>query len=205
MIEQERKREPAAGGLLIIISGPSGVGKGTICQELLKRDGGLALSISATTRRPGPGEVFGREYYFYGDEVFQEILKQDGFLEWAEVHGRCYGTLKSRVQEIMKAGKDCLLEIDVQGGLQVWQQLQSSCVMIFVKAPSEEEMLRRLTKRKREKPEEIRSRMQTARWEMTQEEKYQYTVVNDHLDDVVETILAIIREERKEHASAINR
>jgi guanylate kinase len=105
----------------------------------------------------------------------------------------------------MDAGKDCILEIDVQGGLQVYQLMKNRCVMIFVKAPSEEEMLRRLTRRKREKPEEIKGRMQTARWEMTQEEKYQYTVINDRLDEVVEKILSIIREERKEYASAINR
>ncbi len=205
MTAEERNQEKRAGGLLIIISGPSGVGKGTICKELLKRDEGLALSISATTRKPGPGEEFGRDYYFYSDEEFQEILGKDGFLEWAEVHGRYYGTLKNRVQEIMDAGKDCILEIDVQGGLQVHQKMQNSCVMIFVKAPSEEEMLRRITSRNREKPEEIKRRLQTARWEMTQEEKYQYTVVNDQLDEVVENILAIIGEERKEHASAINR
>lgn len=202
--EEKKLNRIAEKGLLIVISGPSGAGKGTICGELLKRDENLALSVSATTRDQGPGEIFGREYYFYREEEFQKILDQDGFLEWAEVHSRRYGTLKSQVQEIMGAGKDCILEIDVQGGLQVYQKMANSCVMIFVKAPSEEELIRRITARNREKPDDIRRRMLTARWEMTQEEKYQYSVVNDHLEEVVDQVLEIIREERVIHASAIN-
>jgi len=191
-------------GLLIILSGPSGAGKGTICRELLKRDGDLALSVSATTRQQGAEEVFGKEYYFYTEEEFQQIADDDGFLEWAEVHGRRYGTLKREVQAITDAGKDCILEIDVQGGIQVCQRLTESCVMIFVKAPSEEELIRRITARNREKPEEIRRRMLTARWEMSQEDKYQFSVVNEHLDEVVEQILDIVREERITRASAVH-
>ena len=164
----------------------------------------MALSVSATTRAQGPGEVSGREYYFYTEEEFQRTVEQDGFLEWAEVHGRRYGTLKTRVQEILDAGKDCVLEIDMQGGLQIERTASQPCVMIFVKAPSEEELIRRITQRKREKPEEIKKRMMTARWEMTQEEKYQYTVVNEDLDEAVERVLGIIREERKAHASTVN-
>ena len=103
-------------GHLIILSGPSGVGKGTICKELLKRDPRLALSISATTRPQGPGEIHGKDYYFCTPEEFQALEDQDGFLEWAEVHGNRYGTLKLKVKEILDSGKDCILEIDVQGG-----------------------------------------------------------------------------------------
>ncbi|MDR0468455.1 MAG: guanylate kinase [Peptococcaceae bacterium] len=191
-------------GLLIVISGPSGVGKGTICSELLKRDENLALSVSATTRTPGPNEVFGRNYFFYSDKEFQDIVDRDGFLEWAEVHGKRYGTLKSQMEEVMNAGKDCILEIDVQGGIQVDQKMPGSCITIFVKAPSEEELIRRITSRNREKPEEIKRRMLTARWEMTQEEKYQYTVVNDRLEEAVSQILVIIREERSLHAAAVH-
>ena len=191
--------------LLIIISGPSGAGKGTVCAELLKRDKDLAISVSATTRKQSAGEVFGKDYFFYSDEEFQKIVDQDGFLEWAEVHGKRYGTMKDKVKEILDAGKDCILEIDVQGGLQVAKKLEHACVMIFIKAPSEEELIRRITGRNRENPEEIKRRMTTAQWEMTQEEKYQYTVVNDHLQEVVGKVLDIIREERIAHASAINR
>ena len=194
-----------SGGLLIIISGPSGAGKGTLCKELLKRDGALRYSVSATTRRQSPEEVFGKEYYFYSEEEFQKIVDLDGFLEWAEVHGRRYGTLKSKVQEIVDEGKDCILEIDVKGGLQVEQKMGHACVMIFIKAPSEEELVRRITQRRRETPEEIKRRMMTARWEMTQEEQYQYTVINDRLEEAIEKVLEIIREERIAHASAIHR
>jgi guanylate kinase len=192
-------------GLLIVISGPSGAGKGTICRELLKRDDNLALSVSATTRAKGANEIFGKDYFFYSDEKFQDLVDHDGFLEWAEVHGKRYGTLKNQVEEIMNAGKDCILEIDVQGGLQVYEKMPESCITIFVKAPSEEELIRRITARNREKPEEIKRRMLTARWEMTREEKYQYTVVNDQLEEVVDRVLEIIREERSSHATTVHR
>jgi guanylate kinase len=192
-------------GLLIIMSGPSGAGKGTICGELLKRDRGLALSVSATTRRQGPDEAQGREYYFYTEDEFEKLIDEDGFLEWAEVHGNRYGTLKSQVQGIVGSGKDCILEIDVQGGIQVSHKVRRDCVMIFVKAVSEEELIRRITARNRERPDEIRTRMLTARWEMTQEDKYHYSVVNDSLDEVVEQVMGIIREERIAHAAAVDR
>jgi len=192
-------------GLLIILSGPSGVGKGTICNELMKRDNNIAFSVSATTRKQGPGEISGKDYFFYSEQEFQETLDNDGFLEWAEVHGRRYGTLKSQISEILGADKDCILDIDVQGGIQINQKMPKSCVMIFVKAPSEEELIRRITARKREDPDEIKRRMMTTRWEMTQEANYQYSVVNDQLDEVVGQVLDIIREERIARASAIDR
>jgi len=189
---------------LIVISGPSGAGKGTICKELLRLDKRLRLSVSATTRKKRPGEVHGKEYYFLEEDEFQKTVDDEGFLEWAEVHGRKYGTLKSHVFDILKSGKDCILEIDVQGGLQINQIVGSTCLMIFINAPSEEELVRRITKRNPEKPEEIKKRMLTARWELEQEDKYQYTVVNDKLEKAVQEVLDIIREERKERASAFN-
>ena len=191
--------------LVIIISGPSGVGKGTICSRLLKEDAKLALSISATTRKPGPDEVNGESYFFFSEEEFQKTIDEDGFFEWAQVHQRRYGTLKSKVRDILDSGKDCLLEIDVQGGLQVHKKMDGSCVMIFIKPPSEEELLRRITDRRRDDPDSIKRRMMTAQWEMTQEDLYQYTVINDDLDKAVEEVLNIIRDERRSHASGTYR
>jgi len=194
-----------AGGMLIIISGPSGVGKGTLCRALLKWDPKLKLSVSATTRDPRPGEKQGIDYFFCSDEEFQSILDQNGFLEWAEVHGRRYGTLQDQVQELLRSGDDCILEIDVQGGIQVHQKMGRSCVMIFVKAPSEEELIRRITNRNHEKPEEIKRRMLTAQWEITQEASYGYSVVNDNLNETARKVMDIIRKERIARASAIDR
>lgn len=181
-------------GRLIIISGPSGVGKGTICKKLLEKNDKLALGLSATTRPPGTNEVHGREYYFCTPEEFEAIKEQGGFLEWAEVHGNYYGTLKKNVKEILDSGQDCILEIDVQGGLQVERQLPGQCTTIFVAPPTEEELLRRIRSRDRDKPEDIARRMLTAQWEMAQEEKYQHTVINDTLDETVDKILDIIED-----------
>ena len=192
-------------GRLIIISGPSGVGKGTICNRMLEKDRSLALSVSATTRKMGPGEEEGREYYFYSKEKFQSVIDAGGFLEWAELHGNFYGTPRQKVEEYLDQGRDVILEIDVQGGLQVQKKMGDRCVMIFVVPPSEEELLRRIYGRNREKPEEIAVRMKTAQWEMAQEEKYQYTVINDDLEVVVDKIFAIIKEAKEEHVSTFNR
>lgn len=192
-------------GRLIIISGPSGVGKGTICNRMLEKDRSLALSVSATTRKMGPGEEEGREYYFYSKEKFQSVIDAGGFLEWAEIHGNFYGTPRQKVEEYLDQGRDVILEIDVQGGLQVQKKMGDRCVMIFVVPPSEEELLRRIYGRNREKPEEIAVRMKTAQWEMAQEEKYQYTVINDDLEVVVDKIFAIIKEAKEEHVSTFNR
>jgi guanylate kinase len=185
-------------GRLIIISGPSGVGKGTICKRLLDKMDGLALSVSATTRMPGPNEVNGKDYYFCTTEEFEAIKEQDGFLEWAEVHGQQYGTIKEKVKEILDSGKDCILEIDVQGGQQVLRKLPGQCVTIFVAPPSEAELLRRIQSRNRDKPEDIERRMLTAQWEMAQEEKYQYTVINDDLDEAVDKVIDILINEEQD-------
>lgn len=190
--------------LVFIISGPSGAGKGTLCQELLRADKNLALSVSATTRAPRPGERYGREYYFYTQEEFDAARRAEGFLEWAEVHGRCYGTLKKEVEKILASGKDCLLEIDVQGGLRVRQALGRNCVTIFVDVPDNKELIRRIVRRNQENEEEIRSRMATADWERTRKGQYRYVVINNRLRDAVEETRKIIKKAREEYASAIN-
>jgi len=195
------KRDPE--GLIIVISGPSGVGKGTICKRLLEADQNLALAVSATTREQSHTEVDGKDYHFLSEETFQAMIDKDGFLEWAEVHGHRYGTMRDKVLEVVRSGKDCLLEIDVQGGHQIAQSMKESCATIFIKPPSEEELIKRITNRKRDN-DDIKRRMMTARWEMTQEENYQYSVVNDILDEAVDEVLRIIKEVRESHASAID-
>lgn len=189
MAKQERK------GRLIIISGPSGVGKGTICKALLAKDDTLALSISATTRPMGPGEAHGREYYFFDRETFGKMKEEGAFLEWAEVHGNFYGTMKKEVKRILDSGKDCILEIDVQGGLQVLDLMPNLCLTIFVKPPSEAALLERIRSRAREDDKAIATRMKTAQWEMMQEYRYAHSVVNDDLDLAVQQILDIIHQQ----------
>jgi guanylate kinase len=205
LINRDGPREKAGRGLVIIISGPSGVGKGTICDRLLAEDKNLTLSVSVTTRAAGPGEIDGKDYFFYSEEDFQKTIDDDGFFEWAQVHGKRYGTLKSKVREIHDSGKDCLLEIDVQGGLQVSSRLAGACVMIFIKSPSEEELIRRISKRGRDTRESVKRRLLSAQWELSQEHRYQYTVINDDLDEAVRKVHEIIRDERRSHASTINR
>jgi len=182
-------------GLLIVISGPSGVGKGTICTELLKRYDDIQYSISATTRKPRPGETHGREYFFYSVEEFQELVKKDAFLEWAKVYDNYYGTPRSIVERIIEEGKDCILEIDVQGAMQV-RRKKPEGIFIFIVPPSKEELARRITCRGTESGTEIGKRLSQADGEMAHLHEYNYMVVNDEVSKAVEKIRNIILAER---------
>ncbi len=126
-------------GVLIVISGPSGAGKGTICKALLEKHKDIHLSVSATTRNPRQGEVHGINYYFLNKDEFLKKVEEDDFLEWAEVYGNCYGTPKSNVQELLDSGKDVILEIDIQGALKVKENTEEG-VFIFILPPSMEEL-----------------------------------------------------------------
>lgn len=132
-------------GVLIVISGPSGAGKGTICKELLKNNDNLYLSVSATTRNPREGEIDGVNYYFLTRENFLKRVEENDFLEYAEVYGNCYGTPKSNVEKMLEEGKDVILEIDIQGALKVKENF-SEGVFIFVLPPSMEELKQRIIK-----------------------------------------------------------
>ena len=176
---------------LYVISGPSGVGKGTVCQQLLRAADELTLSVSATTRAPRDGEVDGVNYHFLSKEDFLQRVENGDFLEWAEVYGNFYGTLRSVVQQELDAGRNVLLEIDTAGARQV-KEIMPEAVLIFLAPPSPQELLRRLQERNTDSPEEIARRQQCLQAELAQEVYYDHVVVNDVLDDTVQQIRRIV-------------
>ncbi|WP_160690324.1 guanylate kinase [Clostridium sp. C2-6-12] len=182
-------------GLLIIISGPSGAGKGTICKSFLERNNNVALSVSATTRAPRAGEVEGVNYYFTSKEKFKEKIAHNDFLEYAEVYDNFYGTPKSNVEEILESGKDVILEIDIQGALKVKENTEEG-VFIFILPPSMEELKQRIIKRGSETPESLMKRFKSAYKEINYISKYNYAVVNDTVDIAVQKLEAIIAAEK---------
>jgi len=182
-------------GLLIVLSGPSGVGKGTVCQALLNKQPGLKLSVSVTTRPPRTGEVEGVSYYFVSKKKFFELLAQDKLLEWAHTYDFFYGTPCEAVEHVLNQGEDLILEIDVQGGMQVKQRF-SSAITIFLYPPSMEELLHRLKKRASDSPEDIQKRQHWAAKEMQMSTQYDYVVVNDLVENAVSKIQAILTAEK---------
>jgi len=181
-------------GILIVLSGPSGAGKGTICKELLKETD-IKYSISATTRKPRKGEKHGREYFFLSKEEFQKKIQEDEFLEWACVYDNYYGTPKSFVEEVLSKGYDCILEIDPQGALKV-KKKKPDAVYIFICPPSFNELANRITNRGTEDIQEIKKRLSCAKEEMLSVENYNYVVVNDVVENAVKKIKAIILAEK---------
>lgn len=182
-------------GILFIISGPSGVGKGTIKEAVLPGVGELLESISATTRQPRGNEVNGREYFFLSPGEFNNWIQQDKFIEWAHVYSNMYGTPREFVLENLEQGHDVLLEIDIQGALQVKATMPEG-VFIFIAPPSIEDLVDRLGNRDQDSPESIAARLAASEEEMTFMPQYDYVVVNDSLEDAVARTRAIIMAER---------
>ncbi|MHB1421326.1 MAG: guanylate kinase [Bacillota bacterium] len=182
-------------GLLIVLSGPSGAGKGTLCHALLNIQPNMYYSISITTRLPRPGEKEGINYYFTSRECFQQMLSENAFLEWAEVYGNYYGTPRKPVEEKLNQGKDVILEIDIQGALQVKSGF-SQGVYIFIVPPSLQELEKRIVKRDSDSPEAIRRRLNSVSQELNYISEYDYVVVNDEVDAAVAKIIAIIQAEK---------
>ncbi|WP_027717218.1 guanylate kinase [Desulfovirgula thermocuniculi] len=184
-----------AKGVLLVLSGPSGAGKGTVCRALVEKEPNIRLSVSATTRKPRAGEVDGVNYFFVTRERFQEMIKAGELLEWAEVYGNYYGTPRKAVEEALQEGYDVLLEIDVQGGLQVKEKFPEA-VLIFLLPPSRAALVERLTGRGTDSAEEIRRRLRWASTELQSLYRYDYVVINRRVEEAVATIQAIITAEK---------
>ncbi|MBX5442285.1 MAG: guanylate kinase [Solirubrobacteraceae bacterium] len=177
---------------VFVITGPSGVGKGTLIRALLQRVPQLELSVSATTRRPRPGETQGVDYHFLSEEEFARLVGEGAFVEWAEYSGRRYGTLRTELEDRVKAGRPVVLEIEVQGARQVRETVPDA-VQIFIAPPSPETLRLRLVGRGTDSPEEIERRLVVALDELAAREEFPYVVVNDRLEEAVERLVAIVR------------
>lgn len=178
------------------MSAPSGGGKSTILKKVMEDLPGLVFSVSHTTRSPRPGEINGQDYHFVSRDDFLKIQQRQppGFLEWAEVHGNLYGTSRDEVERHLQAGKDVVLDIDVQGAMQVMEA--TDAVTVFITPPSSAELEKRLRGRGTESEENIALRLENAQSELSFMDKYDYLVVNDQLSEAIESLRSIIIAER---------
>ncbi len=182
-------------GLLVVVSAPSGTGKTTLCHMLLKEFENMEFSVSYTTRPPRKGEVNGKDYFFVSKEEFERMVEEGDFLEWANVYGNLYGTSKSQVLRALNEGKDILLDIDVQGALQVKKNLPEA-VLIFIMPPSFDELERRLKHRGTDSEDVIKRRLETAKEEIKKAVYYDYIVVNDVLEVAFDKLKSIVTAEK---------
>ena len=183
-------------GMLLVISGPSGAGKGTLVAKLLDKDPSFAFSVSVTTRGRRENEIEDVHYHFISEAEYDKLLSEDAFLEHASVHGHRYGTLKSEVYERIERGQNVLLDIDPQGARAVMEK-EKNCVSVFILPPSYHDLKVRLHTRNTENEEEIQRRLNNARGEIAQMEKYRYLVVNDDLELAFDQLAAIVRAEKQ--------
>ena len=189
-------------GMVLILSGPSGSGKSTLYKRAFARTGGFEFSVSCTTRAPRAGEQDGIDYHFTTREHFEELLRDDAFAEYAEVHGNFYGTLKSELTGRLDRGIDVLLDIDVQGAMQLRKlcerdpRFAAACEFVFMMPPSYEELERRLRGRGSETEETLTRRLKNARMEMEYWNKYDHLILNDDLDVATERFVSLIQTMR---------
>ncbi len=180
-------------GLLFVISGPSGAGKGTICKQLVKAIN-ITMSVSETTRAPREGEIHGKNYFFVSKEAFQKKKKENGYLEYAEVYGNFYGTPKEFIMEKIGSGHDVVLEIDFQGALQVKEKFPDG-IFIFILPPSMKELKKRIVNRGSESEKSCKERFNNALKEISYIDKYDYCVINDEVTNAVRKVRTIIEAE----------
>lgn len=183
-------------GRLFVLSGPAGAGKGTILAEVFRQVDNLVYSVSCTTREPRPGETDGKDYYFISEEEFRNAVDEGQFLEWAPVHGKRYGTRRAAVEESLEKGVDVILEIDVQGAMQVKEKMPEA-VMVFIRPPSFEALICRLRARGTETTRQLEIRIENAKRELAEADKYEHRIINDKLADAVRDFVEIIKKYRE--------
>lgn len=183
--------DESVGRRLVVVSGPGGVGKGTVVKALLQRHPDLAVSVSATTREPRPGERDGVEYHFLDEATFDRLIADDGFVEWAAFGGRRYGTPWSSLNTALERGDTVVLEIDVQGALQVRERFLDA-LLVFLAPPSMAELQQRLEGRGTDDEHRVAERMRIAEWEMAQSPSFDHILTNDTVDRTVEEISRIL-------------
>lgn len=178
---------------LFVISGSSGVGKGTVIKEFLKRNPDFKLSVSCTTRKPREGEVHGKNYFFLSREEFEACIKRNEFLEWAEFSGNLYGTQRPYIEEKLAQGKNLILEIDTKGALNV-KKIIPEAILIFILPPSFEELEARLRGRHTETEEAIQKRLESTKLELENSKIFDYQIVNDSIENAVNCLEKIMKE-----------
>ncbi|MDD7430625.1 MAG: guanylate kinase [Coriobacteriaceae bacterium] len=181
-------------GNLFVISGPSGAGKGTLVKALIEQVPDAWLSVSATTRKPREGEVDGKHYHFISNDQFDDLVRQDGFLEWAQVHSNKYGTPRAQVEQAIAEGKQAILEIDVQGAFQIKEKIPQS-ILVFIEPPSLEILEERLRGRGTETEDVIAARMSVATMELLEKIKYDIAIVNDDLDVAAKELVDFVEKQ----------
>lgn len=190
-------------GILTIISGFSGAGKGTLLNEMLKKYNNYSLSISATTRKPREGEIDGKSYFFKTKEEFEDMIREDAFIEYASYVGNYYGTPKSYVMDKLEKGQDVILEIEIQGALKVKEKYPEA-MLIFISTPNALSLKERLEGRKTENIDQIKARLKRAAEEAGGMEKYDYILINDNLNEAVDNLHQLIQSQKSKVSYNIN-
>ena len=189
-------------GNLFVVAAPSGAGKSSLVKALLELDSHLAVSVSHTTRAPRGQERHGREYWFINPDEFRAMAAQGDFFEWAEVHGKLYGTSRSAVEQRLAAGEDVVLEIDFQGALQI-KQLFSHAILIFILPPGWDELRQRLTRRGEDQPEVIEQRMANARTEVPQARYFDFVIINGLFETALFDLKTVVHSQRLRYAAQL--